>query len=312
MDIRCYRGLSRLPDSLRRCAVTIGNFDGVHLGHRRILKVCREKAGPNGKVLAITFDPSPESVLRGGIDLPRIDPVDARCRLLLAAGADAVAIVAASETLLGMTPDEFIQNLLTRKVDPAWVVEGTNFCYGVGRSGNTATLQAAGRTYGFGVQIVPPVQVELDGQPQRVSSTLVRRLVSLGQVEQAAKYLTRPFALYGRVIHGAGQGRTLGWPTANIDPGSQILPQDGVYAGFALLGERKLAAAISIGSRPSLHGQGMTVEAHLLDTNEDLYDQPMQLDFVRHLREQKTYADLEDLKHQIARDIESVRRICRT
>jgi riboflavin kinase/FMN adenylyltransferase len=310
MESRCYHGLSSLPDEMRRCAATIGNFDGVHLGHRRIVQRCREVIGSDGPVLAITFDPSPEQVLRGDGCPPRIDPVEVRCRLLLEAGADAVVLVAAGDTLLGMTPDEFVQKLLMRKVNPAWVVEGANFQYGVGRSGNTATLQAAGRTYGFGVEIVPPVRTEIQGRARRVSSTLVRGLIQQGQVDTAAELLVRPFALYGRVIHGAGQGRSLGWPTANIDPTDQILPGQGVYAGWGWLSDRRLAAAISIGTRPSMDGQGTTVEAHLLDIDEDLYDQPLSLQFVRRLRDQETYDQLDDLKHQIARDIERVRRIC--
>ena len=309
MDNACVQSLAEVDPSLRGGAVTIGKFDGVHQGHRRLIARCRELAGGAAPVVALTFNPPPDSALRG-IDMPHLDSAEGRCRLLREAGADAVVIVRTDELLLAMTPDEFVERMLMRKLAPRWVVEGPHFHYGVGRSGNIATLQAAGRRLGFGVEVVEPVMIELNGQVERVSSSLVRRLVTVGQVEAAAQCLARPFALYGPVIHGAGKGRTIDCPTANIDTGNQVVPADGVYAGWGTVGGRRFAAAISIGDRPTFASGSRAVEAYLIGLDEDLYGKHLTLEFLQRLREQETYDTLDALRRQIEKDIASVRRIC--
>jgi riboflavin kinase/FMN adenylyltransferase len=261
-------------------------------------------------VTALTFHPPPEAVLRGGIDIPRIDPIKPKCFRLLEAGADYVVVLEADMVLLGMTPEEFVQNIIVRDLTPQLVVEGENFRYGVARAGNIATLQAAGRDHGFAVQCVPDVQIELEGKTQRVSSTLVRRLLGAGDVEGAAKCLDRPFALLGPVIRGQGKGKDLGCPTANLLPQGQMIPQEGVYAGWAKLDGARHPAAISIGRRATLGLDDLAIEAHLLDYEGTLYDREICVEFIRRLRDQEAYATLDELKHQMQRDVQSVRRIC--
>jgi riboflavin kinase/FMN adenylyltransferase len=309
MEDRIRYGLKQDDDRLGNCALTIGNFDGVHLGHRAIIERCTQGSA-SGPVVALTFDPAPEAVLRGGIDIPRIDPIEPKCFRLLEAGADYVVVVEPDMFLLGMTPEEFVQNLIVRSLAPQLVVEGENFRYGVARAGNTATLQAAGRDNDFAVEIVSDVQIDLDGKTQRVSSTLVRRLLGVGDVEGAAKCLSRPFALYGPVIHGQGQGRQLECPTANIETSGQVLPQEGVYAGWAQVEGRRYAAGISIGCRPTMGSEQLAIEAHLLDYQGDLYGKRLTIEFLRRLRDQETYPSLDQLKHQMQKDLQSVRRIC--
>jgi riboflavin kinase/FMN adenylyltransferase len=310
MEAKILHGLTEVGDELRHCALTIGNFDGVHLGHRKILQQCRACA-QEAPVVAMTFHPSPQAVLRGGLDIPRIDPLEPKCRRLLEAGADAVIIVRTDMTLLGMTPDEFVQNLIVRKLEPQCVVEGPNFRYGVARAGNIATLQASGRDHGFEVQQVGQVEIQLEGETHRVSSTLIRGLLGVGKVEQAAHCLDRLFTLYGPVVKGQGKGRDLHTPTANIEPVGQVLPQDGVYAGWAQVADHRHPAAISVGIRPTMEVQSHAIEAHILDFDQDLYGQSIAVELAQRLRDQEAFASLEELQHQMAKDIESVRRICR-
>ena len=311
MNECCIQGLDRVPASLRGCILTIGNFDGVHLGHQRILDTARAPAEAKGlRVAALTFHPSAEEFFRPDAAGREITPPEAKCRLLLQAGADYVVIATFDATVMRMTAEDFIRNIIVRTFSPALVVEGPDFAFGQGRAGNVQLLQAAGRNEGFDVRVVEPVMAELGGSSRCVSSTLIRELVEDGQIEAAALCLGRQFALYGRVVPGARRGRMLAFPTANIDSGRQVIPGDGVYAGRAEVGGREYTAAVSIGDNPTFGANERTIEAHLLNTHGDFYDEVITLRFLRRLRRQKRFPDAEALKAQIAKDIKRVRKIC--
>ena len=311
METEHIHRLDNLEDQLHGCVLTMGNFDGVHEGHRRILQTCRQYAEPHGApVVAMTFDPPPDLVLRPGDDPQRIDPLQVKAKLLLEAGADEVVIVTAEPMLLAMAPLEFIDQLIMEHFAPRHIVEGRNFFFGLQRSGNVETLRAAGAQRGYLVHVVDPVRREIRGESQRVSSTLVRLLVQTGRVEEAGEILTRPFALYGRVIEGDGQGRKMNYPTANIDPSGQVMPMDGVYAGQAEIEGETCLAAISIGTKPTFGAHERTVEAYLLDTSGDYYGKGMTLRFSRWLREQEAFKTADILKEHIAEDVQRVREIC--
>jgi riboflavin kinase/FMN adenylyltransferase len=304
--------LDSLPVSLRGCVLSIGIFDGVHLGHRRILETARALAAPIGApVVAMTLEPPPETLLEGAGALQRLAPPRQKNLLLLEAGADAVVEARVNEAFLSLAAQAFVERILLGKLAPRHVVEGPDFLFGRGRKGNVDFLRQAGAAGGFEVHVAEPATVELDGRQERVSSTLIRRLVSDGSVAGAARCLGRPFALYGPVVRGAGAGRALGFPTVNVARGEQVLPADGVYAGRATLGEREYPAAISVGTRPTMGGSPRGVEAFLLDARGDFYDQFLRLDFVQRLRGQERYNSVQALKDQIAKDVQRVRELIR-
>jgi len=311
MDERCIRGLESLPAKLRGCVLTVGNFDGVHLGHQRILEAARSLGRSEGlPVVAMTFEPPPEQVLRPEHVFMRITPAEQRLELLLAAGCDFVVIVTTNRQFLATTPGEFIERILVGRFAPRHVVEGPNFFFGAGRSGNVQTLLDAAGAGDFAMHVVDPVLLDLSQGPVGVSSTLVRRLVTSGEVEDAARCLGRHFALFGKVVAGAGRGRALlGFPTVNLAVGGQVTPGDGIYAGKASAGGLEHPAAISIGSNPTLGGRGRSIEAFFVDAEGDYYGRQVVLRFVKKLRDQRQFDDAEGLRAQIARDVQRVRQI---
>lgn len=313
MDDRCIQGVERLPPQVRGGVLTIGNFDGVHLGHQRILHTARGLADAHGAaVVALTFDPPPDLVLRPA-DLPqRISPHAERCRLLRAAGADWVATLRSEPSLLDMDPRQFIQDVIVRHFAPAHLVEGHDFFFGRQRSGTVQTLIEHGQRLGFSVDVVDPVMLDFADGPARISSSLIRRFVAAGRVADAARCLGRNFALFGTVIRGQGHGRVLQFPTANIVLAEQVVPADGIYAGQAVVAGQHSAAAISVGNKPTLGPvPERTIEAFLLDISGDCYDQPMELSFVARLRDQQKFAGMAELQDQIAKDVERVRQLCK-
>lgn len=311
---RCILGLDPLPDALRGGVLTIGNFDGVHLGHQRILRGARELAGEAGlPVVAMTFEPPPDLVLRPEDAPQRLVPPEEKRRLLRAHGADWVVTVPAEPKLLAMEPAEFTEKVIARRLAPRHVVEGRSFFFGRGRSGTIETLREAGPGAGFQAHVAEPVTLALDGREQVVSSTLIRGLVAAGRVEDAGRCLGREFTLYGRVVPGRRVGRALEFPTANLSPGEQVRPGDGVYAGRAAIRGLSYAAAISVGTQPTLTGGGdahWAVEAFLLDAEGDFYDEAMALGFVRRLRDQRRFDGVEPLRAQMSEDVARVRQIC--
>lgn len=303
-------GLQNVPASLQGCALTIGNFDGVHRGHRRIVAHARALADADGDaVVALTFDPPPDLVLRPGDEPQRVGPHEETVKYLLEAGCDAVVTAKTSLDLLHTNPEDFVDEVILRRFAPRHVVEGPNFFFGRGRSGTIATLQHAGRANGFIVHVVDPVMVELDGEPTRVSSTLIRGLIKAGRVDAAGDLLTRPFALTGEVVHGDHLGRTLKYPTANLDRGEQIVPADGVYAGSARLGVTTYPAAVSIGYKPTFASDRRTIEAHLIGAGGEFYGRRIRVGFLKRLRDQVRYNSAAALVEQIARDVEQTKGI---
>jgi len=293
--------------------LTIGNFDGVHVGHRRIIDIAASLAN-GGSVVAMTFDPPPDLVLHPANAPLRVAPQAVKNRLLLDAGCDFVVTVPASLEMLSMTPDEFARRIIIDAFAPRHVVEGPNFFFGRKRSGSIVTLAEIGRRAGFEVHVAEPVHLELSDGPKLASSTLIRHLVAEGRVADAALCLGRPFTLYGRVVRGRGMGRVLEYPTANLELGDQVIPADGVYAGVAEVRGESCAAAISVGTAPTFRSDAQslrTVEAFLLKASGDLYDASMALALTQRLREQRRYDSPEALKAQMARDVEQVRQLCR-
>jgi len=311
MAERCIRELDALPAEAGQGVATIGNFDGVHRGHQRILQLARALADNEHRpVVALTFDPLPEQVMAPSRAPLQITLPDQKCRFLREAGVDWVVIVPASPSLLAMDPDEFAREVVAGRLAPRHLVEGPDFRFGRGRSGTIETLRRAAPQLGFEVHMGQPLEVDVGEGPQRVSSTLIRRLLLAGRVGDAARCLGRPFTLRGRVVGGHQRGRSLEFPTANVGGGRQICPGDGVYAGWAEVADRRRPAAISVGDKPTFGPSERTVEAFLLGAEGDFYGQMASVSFLRRLRDQVRFDSAEALKAQIAKDVQRVREIC--
>ena len=310
-DNRCILGLDDIPREVRGCALTIGNFDGVHLGHQRIIQAaCSLAAVDNSAVVAMTFEPPPERVLHPEHRPQRIMPNGRKCCALLEAGASFVVMAQANRQLLGMPPLDFIEEIIIRRFGARHVVEGYDFHFGARRAGDVGMLGLLGCHYGFATHVVDPVMLDLPGGRQRISSTLIRQLISQGEVELARGCLGRPFTLYGPIVRGEQVGMSLGFPTANLEVTDQVLPGEGVYAGRASLGgedaslSREFVAAISIGRKPTLGASDrLFVEAFLIGAGGELYGRPMSLSFFSRLRGQTRFDNVEELKRQIAADV---------
>ncbi|MFH1418301.1 MAG: bifunctional riboflavin kinase/FAD synthetase [Planctomycetota bacterium] len=296
-------------DALRGAVLTVGNFDGVHLGHQRILRTARALARvSSAKTVALTFEPHPLAALRPEWAPARLTLWEEKRRQLQLAGADAVVRLAADATVLSLTAEDFVKRILVQDLHPSYLVEGPDFGFGRNRGGNIETLRAMSARGGFQVHVVEPYRLWLSGDRHvTVSSTVIRECLSQGEVEDATACLGRPYVLMGEVVHGAGDGHKLGFPTINLNVRGQLAPAEGVYAGWAEVNGVRGAAAISIGRRPTMDGQELTIEAFIIDQSGDWYAANARIGFVSRLRDQVRFVDRAALAAQIAQDVEAVR-----
>jgi riboflavin kinase / FMN adenylyltransferase len=306
--VRIVRDLAELEPGSSR-AVALGTFDGVHVGHRALIAEVVERARELGVRSSVaTFDPMPLEVLRPGAAPPRLSTLEQRAALIAEQAPDELLVVRFDQALAQLEPEHFVEQTLVHKMGAIWVVVGENFRFGHGAVGDASVLVALGERLGFGVSAVPLQRV--DGE--RVSSSWIRELVSQGEVDHAARLLGRDPWLEGLVERGDARGRELGVPTANlaIDAAS-VRPARGVYAGIAVLADgRRVPAAISVGWNPTFgEGRPITVEAHLLDFSEDLYDQHLRLEFRRFLRHELRFDSVDELIAQMQLDIQQTREL---
>lgn len=316
-DVQTIRGrrgiVPALGRVLRAPAVAIGNFDGVHLGHRALLEEAKRVAtASGGEAVALTFDPHPARFFAPDLAPPMLTTLERRAQLLHEAGAEVVLVEPFTTELATMAPEAFVEQVLAEEIGARHVVVGADFSFGKDRRGKVDLLKTVGQRLGIGLSVIP--QVTANGVP--CSSTKIREFVLEGRVEGARLLLGRDFEIDGKIVRGFGRGRTLGVPTANLAQDGDLFPKPGVYAGraYRLDGEpTPHAAAISIGNNPTFAGNGdpqLLIEAHLLDFQGDLYDARLRLAFVAHLREQRRYAVVAELVAEIQRDIARVREIC--
>jgi riboflavin kinase / FMN adenylyltransferase len=306
--VHIWRSIDEVPPDLGPTAVVIGNFDGVHLGHRHVLRRAREVADERGLTLvAVTFDPHPMAVLRPEHAPTSLTSVETRAELLGECGADAVLALRFDRGVAAWTPEEFVERILFRRLHAAAVVVGANFRFGNRAAGDVATLRETGATYGFEAE-----GIALDGGPQVWSSTYVRTCLATGDVAGAAEALGRPYAVRGAVVRGDQRGRELGYPTANV-PTSTLTaaPADGVYAGWLrrLDTGETFPAAISVGTNPTFDGQReRRVESYVLDrTDLELYGVEVEVSFVERLRGMVAFGSVEELVEQMRIDVDRAR-----
>ena len=304
--MRRYFGLPEVR--LGPTALAVGSFDGLHLGHRAVLDRLVACARPGGLAPAwITFDPHPRCVLDPGNCPQQITTLDERLSLAGPLGVEHAIVLTFTRALAALTAGEFMDRVLDA-MELRELVAGYDFALGRGRAGDLDWLRAHGRRHGYGVREVQPFR--LDGQ--EVHSSDVRRLLTLGEVEAAARLLGREFALGGLVEPGDRIGHEIGWPTVNLAvPPGKLVPGHGIYAGWARSPAGEHEAAISVGYRPTFGKTDLRVEAYLLDFDGDLYQQHLELRFVARLRDQVKFPDAKALSEQIAHDVETTREVLR-
>jgi riboflavin kinase / FMN adenylyltransferase len=289
-------------------ALSIGNFDGVHLGHQAILGTARELAGEfGGLAVALTFEPHPLAGLAPDRAPPRLTLRAEKLTLLAATGAQAVIVLATDRALLSLTADEFLAAVV-RRCRPRAMVEGPTFNFGRGRAGSVETLRAHEREYGYALYVMPIRRCEtLPGAPA-IDSSSIRRALAAGQVEAARALLGRPHSIAGTVVSGDARGRQLGFPTANLSDIQHMLPQEAVYLAIAARADgTHYLAAVNVGRQPTFGDTGPRVEAHLLDFAGELHGERLALHFLARLRGQQRFAGVSELKAQLQRDVAATR-----
>ena len=314
--MKVFESLESLETLEKGCVLTIGNFDGFHLGHQDIISAAKQAAGnfSGGQTAVMTFDPHPVAILHPEKAPGVLTPLQLKKTLLERADVDSLIVIKDSLSLLNLSPHDFIDQFLMKTASPKVVVEGPNFNFGYGRSGNIDTLRQLGSLKGFEVIEVPFRQLNLhDRRAVSCSSTLIRTDLEDGNVKDAAIMLSRPYRLIGKTVKGRGIGTTIGFPTANIDPLKQVIPAEGVYAGFVAALDSLEEAAESTATRPAAISIGraktfltdhpLLLEAHILEDNvEDLSGKWLALDFIDKIRSQKRFENHELLKNQITKD----------
>ena len=286
----------------RGSVLTIGNFDGIHLGHQAILRAAVENAHDTSAIsTALTFDPAPRKVLRPETAPLQLSTREQRLEWFAEAGLESVIFLPFTLELSRLRPEEFVQQILVRNLSVRTILVGENFRFGHQQAGNVGLLRDLGQRFGFEVAVVPPIT----SRGEIVSSTAIRREVAAGCVDRAARLLGRPFTLTGSVVSGTGTGSRFTFPTLNLRPEQELLPARGVYITRTLLeGETRTRRSVTnVGMRPTFNGTALTVETHLLDFEGPIDSKRIQLEFWRHLRPERKFASPEELRAQISADI---------
>jgi riboflavin kinase/FMN adenylyltransferase len=313
-SVRLILDLASWPDDLRGGAVAIGNFDGVHVGHARIVDALRAEARRvGGPAVVFTFDPHPVRLLRPEEAPPPLTWTERKAELLARLGIDALVAYPTDEALLRLSAEDFFGRIVVLGIGAWAMVEGPNFRFGRGRAGNVESLAGMCEAAGMTLNVVGPVA---DGGGI-VSSSRIRRLIAAGDIDAARPLLTEPYRIRGMVVHGARRGATIGFPTANIAAVDTLVPGPGVYAGRGWLRSSSAAsgrgeswpAAINVGPNPTFGESATKIEAHLVGCDRSLYGEVLEVDFAARLRDTRAFAGVEELKGQLRRDVDEVVRL---
>ncbi len=294
--------------ALQKSVATLGNFDGIHLGHRALI----EGAVGDGRALGVpavvlTFEPHPLKVLAPGRAPKMILAHKDKMQMLQALGVDIVVVQHFDPAFAGIAAEQFVRRFLVERLRSAKIWVGRDFRFGQGRKGRAEDLKRWGGESGFEVAIVEPILV--DGA--RVSSSRAREWIEAGQVDRVPSLLGRYHFVSGRVVTGRRRGRDLGFPTANIAARTELIPRDGIYATIFHLGEKDLPSVSSVGTNPTFGAGPRTVESFILNFSGDIYGAPVRLSFVKRLRDERAFSSAESLVAEIARDVERARETLR-
>jgi riboflavin kinase/FMN adenylyltransferase len=307
--VRFFTSFADIPADFGPSAVTIGKFDGMHSGHRRVIDEMCAVASAGGLTSAVlTFDRHPLAVLNPEICPPRLTSNQQKRELLEASGVDVAVMIEFTPEFSRLTPEEFVQSVLVDGLRARVVLVGRNFRFGRGGSGDVQLLRSLGETNGFTVRSID--EVKPDGE-RAISSTWIRDLLSAGRVGEAATLLGRAPSVRGVVVHGAERGRAFGYPTANLEPEVEgFIPADGVYAAQLTVDGVTMPAAASVGNNPTFEGvREKQVEAHVLDRSLDLYGKPVEVSFVEYIRGMRKFPNADDLVEQMHLDESRIRDV---
>ena len=304
------RGLYNWRPEHRGTVLTIGGFDGVHLGHQALLATLKRKAGEMRlPATVMSFEPNPREYLLGQKAPARLQSFREKCMALAECGVDRFLCLRFDHRLSGLTSDEFCHQILGEAIGVRWLIVGHDFKFGRGREGGLESLKERGRRWGFGVDEFSAYLVGTE----RVSSTLIRDALATGDLPRAQTMLGRPYAISGRVVHGEKLGRTLGFPTANMRLRRRVIPLHGIFAVRVSGGGLQSAPAVaSLGTRPVVNGAEPLLEVHVFDYDGDLYGEHLQVEFVERLRDERWFPSLDDLVTQMQQDALQAREILRT
>lgn len=305
-DMIVYRSINDITELLPKPVVTIGNFDGVHLGHREIFRKLKKTAKEIGGVsVVITFNPHPLKVVNSSKTVSLINTLDEKIKLIEASGIDYLIIINFDAEFAQLSATDFIEKILVGKIGLKQLIIGYDYAFGRGREGNLALLKKMGLKYSYEVEELAPIA---DGSVT-FSSSLIRKMIMDGDVSGVIRYLGRNFSLAGRVVHGANRGKSLGFPTANIESDKELIPADGVYAVKVKLGDVLYDAACNIGFNPTFNSGRKTLEVFIFDLDDDIYGKEIRIYFFERLRDEKCFENSQALVTAISNDVATCRKI---
>jgi riboflavin kinase/FMN adenylyltransferase len=293
------KGAKNIPAPPDDCAVAIGNFDGVHLGHRKIIQVLLEEGKKDNLYpLILTFHPHPGKILTGRkIDL--LQTLEQRLNEIKRYGVQMVVVLSFDRAFAQITAEEFIRSVITQKLKAKKVIVGENFRFGKERAGDGTKLNELALRFGFSVQSIPPLTIE----GSVVSSSLIRKLLHSGEIERANKLIGRPYEIEGTVVRGKSRGKRLGFPTANIHPLNDIAPP-GVFISRVCIGAKVFPSITHVGSKPTFNEKEIMIESYIIDYNNSLYEKKLYVQFLKKIRGEKKFETPEALSLQIKKDLE--------
>lgn len=297
--MKIIRGAQNIPKPIPHPIVTIGNFDGVHLGHQALFKeVAQRTEETNGTSIVLTFEPHPLKITAPEKCPPFLTTFHQKLEVIEKTGIDMVICADFTPNFAKLNPKEFIKQVLLEKINVKSVIVGHDFKFGKGRDGTIASLQEMGKKLGFNVQIIEPIAIN----NQIVSSSLIRDLILRGDVKNAVQYLGRFYSLEGKVISGFKKGSAIGFPTANVDVLQNLVPHTGVYAVQVFFQNKILKGVANVGYNPTFNRKQLFVEVHIFNFTDNLYNVVIKVSFVDKIREEIVFTSEEDLKTQIQKD----------
>jgi riboflavin kinase/FMN adenylyltransferase len=299
-------GIENIHRKFRNPVLTLGNFDGVHLGHQKIFKALKEEAQKiDGEAIVFTFDPHPLQVLDPQRCPPFITPFKKKLMLVEMLGIDVIIVATFDLGIANIMPQTFVRQILVDKIGAKKILVGYNYYFGKDRKGNVEMLIQLGKKFGFEVKVIGALKVN----DTPVSSSKIRELIQGGQMGEAAQLLGRNYRLMGKVIWGSGRGKDLGFPTANLEILNGLYPKTGVYAVEVIMGNRTYPGVADVGYNPTFGKNPLSVEVHILDFSADIYGEEIQLVFYKRMRDEKTFVNSDSLVRQMKMDVDVARKI---
>ncbi len=304
--MKVFYGLNDIQESLPNPVITIGNFDGVHLGHQKIFQDLKNEAKKiHGTDIIITFFPHPLKVLFPDKAPHLITTLDERLRLIRACGNEVIVCIPFTRAFSNLSAERFVQEILVEKFGVQEVLVGQDARFGKDREGDIDFLRKSAKRFHFSVREIEPVQV----RGMETSSTKIRRCVETGELRQSAAMLGRLYGITGTVCEGDKRGKSLGFPTANLSTDAELLPPNGVYAVWSTVGDTVMPGVANLGVKPTFSGKQFSIEVHLFDFDENIYGESIRMDFVERIREERTFPNAQALIDEMNKDSQKAKEI---